>query len=111
LRQKVLQLTSHDWTEDDWDTKVIGFFTQVFPFCMTAEYASKIVFQSLKSTTMRLKVPLFRLQSIPLKVIEDQPHYRTRVFGLEVKSHEVNTMMEAIKFPVSPGEVVPFQLC
>lgn len=110
LRQHSIQLTSHEWTEDDWDTKVIGFFTQVFPSCMNAEYATKIVNQSLKNTTKRVKAPLFRLQTIPMKAIEGQSHYRTRVFGLEVKSQEVKAMMESIKSSVAPGGFVPFQL-
>jgi hypothetical protein len=110
LRKHSTQLTNHEWTEDDWDTKVIGFFTQVFPSCRNAEYATKIVNKSLGNSNKRLKVPLFRLQSIPMKVEEDQSHYKTRVFGLEVKSQEVKTMMEAIKSLVSPGDFVPFHL-
>jgi hypothetical protein len=110
LRQHSIQLTNHEWTEDDWDTKVIGFFTQVFPSCMNAEYATKIVNKSLGNSNKRLKVPLFRLQSIPVKGVENQSHYKTRVFGLEVKSQEVKNMMEVIKSSISPGDFVPFNL-
>jgi hypothetical protein len=101
LRQHSIQLTNHECTEDDWDTKVIGFFTQVFPSCMNAEYATKIVNKSLGNSNKRLKVPLFRLQSIPMKVVENQSRNKTRVFGLEVKSQEFKTMMEVIKSSIS----------
>jgi hypothetical protein len=46
-----------------------------------------------------------------MKVVEDQSHYRTRVFSLEIKSQEVKAMMEAIKYLVSPCDFMPFQLC
>jgi hypothetical protein len=45
-----------------------------------------------------------------MKVVEGQSQYRTRVFGLEVKSQDVKAMMESIKSSVSPGDFVPFQL-
>jgi hypothetical protein len=64
---------------------------------MSAEYATKIVNKSLGNSNKRLKTPLFRLQSIPMKVVEKQSHYKTRVFVLEVKTQEVKTMMEVIK--------------
>jgi hypothetical protein len=108
LKLHSAQITSHEWLEEDWDTKVIGFFTQVYPSCMTNEYATKIVnnyFGQLKSKAKAY--PLLRLQVIPMKV---EKSFTTKVFGLEVKAADIRNMMEASKTVFPPGTFVPFHL-
>jgi hypothetical protein len=96
LHHHSIQLTEHEWLEKDWDTKTTGFFTQVFPSSMTNEYATKVVSKSFNHAASRHLVPHFRIQSIPMRVTDSKTVYNTRVFGLEVKSQDVRSMMQAI---------------
>ena len=41
LKQHSMHLTQHEWQEDDWDTRVIGFFTTVFPKAMHQRIRNK----------------------------------------------------------------------
>ena len=41
LKQHSMHLTRHDWLKEEWDTRVIGFYTIVVPKCMPREYATK----------------------------------------------------------------------
>ena len=111
LKLHSAQITSHEWLEEDWDTKVVGFFTQVYPSCMTNEYATKVVTNYFGHLKSKAKAPpLLRLQSIPMRVDLKTHSFQTRVFGLEVKSSDVRNMMEATKTAFPPGTFVPFQL-
>jgi hypothetical protein len=101
-----MHLTQHDWQEDEWNTKIIGFFTTVLPKTMTKEYATKVVTNELDKNKQGIKIPLFRLQNIPLRTKESQ----TRVYGLEVKAEDVCAMMAAIKSNISPGNFVSFHM-
>jgi hypothetical protein len=110
LQHHSIQLTKHEWLEEDWDTKTIGFFTQVFPSGMTNEYATKVVSKSFNHALSRHLVPHFRIQSIPMRVTDSKTVCNTRVFGLEVKSQDVRSMMQAIKLTIPPGEFIFFHL-
>ena len=101
-----MHLTQHDWQEDDWDTRVIGFFTTVFPKAMHQEYATKVVTNEFLKNRHSIKIPTFRLQNIPLSIKE----VHTRVYGLEVKSADVREMMAAIKSNISPGSFIQFHM-
>ena len=101
-----MHLTQHDWQEDEWNTKIIGFFTTVLPKTMTKEYATKVVTNEFDKNKQGIKIPLFRLQNIPLCTKEAQ----TRVYGLEVKAEDVRAMMAAIKSNISPGNFVSFHM-
>ena len=101
-----MHLSQHDWQEDEWNTRVIGFFTMVFPKAMNTEYATNVVSNKFKSNKHHTKVPTSCLQNIPLCT----KNINTRVYGLEVKAKDVKTMMTAIKSNVSPGNFVPFHL-
>jgi hypothetical protein len=70
LHHHSIQLTNHEWLEKDWDTKTIGFFTQVFPSAMTNEYASKVVSKRFNRAASRHLVPQFRIHSIPMRVTD-----------------------------------------
>ena len=106
LKQHSMHLSQHDWQEDEWNTKVIGFFTTVIPKVMNTEYATKVVNNEFKSLKHYTKVPTFRLQNIPLRIGK----INTRVYGLEVKTEDVKNMMTVIKSNVSPGNFVPFHM-
>ena len=82
LKQHSMHLSQHDWQEDEWNTRVIGFFTTVFPKAMNTEYATKVVSKEFKSNKHHTKVPTFRLQNIPLRTKD----INTRVYGLESQS-------------------------
>ena len=77
---------------------------------MTNEYAAKVVSRSFNHAASRHLVPHFRIQSIPMRVTDSKTVYNTRVFGLEVKSQDVRTMMQAIKLSIPPGEFISFHL-
>ena len=106
LKQHSMHLSQHDWQEDEWDTRVIGFFTTVFPKAMNKEYATKIVTRDLHKNKHNTKIPTFRLQNLPMR----GPGMYTRAYGLEVKAEDVRAMMTAIKSNISPGNFVPFHL-
>ena len=106
LKHHSMHLTRHDWLEEEWDTRVIGFYTTVIPKCMPREYATKVVAAEINQNQTRLKIPPFRLQNISLRT--DKHH--TRGYGLEVKAEDVRSMMAAIKANVKPGNFVPFHL-
>jgi hypothetical protein len=106
LKQHSIQLSHHTWQEDEWNTKVIGFFTNVFPKAMNSEYATKIISHAFKSINHHTKVPKFRLQNISIRI----NNIHTRAYGLEVKTEDVKNMMTTIKSTISPGNFVPFHM-
>ena len=110
LRQHSIHLTKHEWLEEDWDTKTIGFFTQIFPSSMTNEYATKVINRIFSQNASKTSVPHFRIQTIPMRSTTSKTPYNTRVFGLEVKSQDVRSMMQAIKNSIPPGEFISFHL-
>jgi hypothetical protein len=95
--------------EEDWDTKTIGFFTQVFPSGMTNKYATKVVSKSFNHATSRHLVPHFRIQSIPMRVTDSKTVCNTRVFGLEVKSQDVRSIVDSSEVETLRAEVKRYQ--
>ena len=106
LKQHSIHLTRHDWLEEEWDTRMIGFFTTVIPKCMPREYALKAVTVALNQKRGAIKIPPFQLQKIALRT--DQ--HSTRGYGLEVRAHEAQAMMSSIKASIPPGGFVTFHL-
>jgi hypothetical protein len=44
-------LTKHEWQEDKWDLKVLGFFINIFPSCINIKYGS--ITQHLKHPSLK----------------------------------------------------------
>jgi hypothetical protein len=48
LRNNIIHISTHNWKEEEWDLKVIGFLTYLFPAQMSIEYSTKIVSNRIK---------------------------------------------------------------
>ena len=106
LKQHSIRINKHDWQEEEWDTRIIGFFTKVVPKCMPKEYATKVITSVFQKNKANVKIPSFRLQNISLRTDRTS----TRGFGLEVKAEDSRAITAAIKANVTPGSFVPFNL-
>ena len=85
LKQHSMHLTRHDWLEEEWDIRDIGFYTTLIPKCIPREYVAKVLAAELNQNKTRLKITPFRLQNIPLRTNK----HHTRAYGLEVKAEGV----------------------
>lgn len=110
LRTNRIMMTKHEWQEEDWDLKVIGFFTNIYPASMTSEYGTKIVSNILKNPVHNQKTPNFRIKSVPVRSKSKGGSVTTAAFGLEVRSCDVRQMTSVIKENSTPGTFVPFQM-
>ena len=63
-----------------------------------------------KQNAFKTSVPHFRIQTIPMRSTTSKTPYNTRVFGLEGKSQDVRSMMQAITNTIPPGEFISFHL-
>jgi len=110
LRSNRIIITKHEWQEEEWDLKVVGFFTNIYPATMTSEYGTKIISQMLKTPVNKQKLPSFRIKSIPVRIKTKGGSVATSAFGLEVRSADVKELTTVIKENVKPGIFVPFQM-
>ena len=110
LRTNRITISKHEWQEEEWDLKVVGFFTNIYPATMTSEYGTKIISNSLKTPVHKQKLPNFRIKSIPVRIKTKGGTVATSAFGLEVRSSDVKELNTVIKENLKPGVFVPFQM-
>jgi len=110
LRNNRIIMTRHEWKEDEWDLKFIGFFTNIYPATMISEYATKVVSNMLENPVQNQSIPDFRIKPIPVRIKNKGEVVGTSAFGLEVKSGDVKEMTALIKENSSPGTFMPFQM-
>jgi hypothetical protein len=106
LKQHSIHLKRRDWLEEEWDTRMIGFFTTVIPKCMPQEHALKAITATLNQRRGAIKILPFQHQNIALRT--DQ--HSTRGYALKVRAHEAHAMMSSIKASIPPGGFVTFHL-
>ena len=99
-------LNKHDWQEEEWDTRVIGFVTKVIPKCMPKENATKVITSIFQKNKANLRISSFRLQNISLKTDRTM----TRGFGLDVRAENSSAITAAINANFTAGSFVPFNL-
>lgn len=110
LKTHDIQMTTHHWKEEDWNTTLIGFFTNIFPKNIPLEHANKVVNQMTSGQAKKNKMPMYRVKVIPMQYKSPTGSIRTRVFALEVKTTEVKMAMEFVKNNMDPGTLVPFHM-
>jgi hypothetical protein len=110
LRNHNVRITTHDWKEDEWDFKTLGFLTTVYPTAMSNEYVTKVISKQLKLPVKKQKVPHFRIKSIPIQSTANDNRLKTKVFGIEVRSKDAKEMEAVLKDNLSPGTFVPFRM-
>jgi hypothetical protein len=110
LQAHKVQVHQHDWKEDEWDLKMLGFFTTIYPSTMPNEYATKIVSTYLKNPVKKQKTPLFRLRQIPISLTTGEGRLTTRAYSIEVKSSDIKTMTTLLMDNLTPGTFIPFRM-
>lgn len=110
LQNHNVRINAHDWKEDEWDFKMLGFLTQVYPSAMSNEYATKIISTQLKLPVKKQKAPHFRIKSFPIKSTSKENNLKTKVFGIEVRTKDAKMMETVLKDNIAPGAFVPFRM-
>jgi hypothetical protein len=93
LRSNNIHISIHNWKEEEWDLKVLGFFTHLHPGKMTIEYFTKIVSNMIKSPKKYQSIPKFRIKPIIMRTSTNPTNLSVRTYAIEVKAQESREMM------------------
>jgi hypothetical protein len=110
LRSNNIHVSIHNWKEEEWDLKVLGFFTHLHPGKMPIEYCTKIVSNMIKSPKKHQRIPKFRIKPIIMITSTSPTNLSVRTYAIEVKAQDSREMMSILKENIAPGIFLPVQL-
>jgi hypothetical protein len=85
-------------------SKRYWFFTHVLPSVMPVDCAKNFVSKDLKLPVKFQAVPI----PIPVRVNLWKKPTKTYVYGIEIKTKEINDMISILKENRNPGTFIPF---
>jgi hypothetical protein len=110
LRNNSIHISTHNRKEKEWDLKVIGFFTNLFPAQMSIEYSTKIVSNIIKNPQKQQHTPKFKIKPIIMRTSTGQANLTVRTYSIEVKAQDTREMMTTLRENRVPEIFVPIQM-
>jgi hypothetical protein len=109
LRTNNIRIVEHQWSQDDWDTRMIGFFPSSAPDHHTKDEITKNINERMKKWSVPM--PKYRISVVPLHATIKGLRIRVFVFGIEVRSKDVRSAYTALADNISqPDDFIPFRM-
>jgi hypothetical protein len=93
LHNNNTHISIRNWKDEEWDLKVIGIFTNLYPGQMSIKYSTKIISRMIKSPRKQQHNPKFRIKPTIMRTSTGHENFSVRTYSIEVKAQDSREMM------------------